>query len=157
MSGAGHLNEALASSCRVTLLQRSARGLCYDAGPMTTRYEYSQSELTVTSGVTTENIVACGPFDPNSSGVYRARVSARDQGSDNARSWDLSFAFRIAATGTLTVQGALSTLLDQGTLGALTWSVTPVVVGDALYLQVKGASGKTVDWAAFCDCEWLTQ
>lgn len=115
------------------------------------------SETTTTTGAVTVDICGVSGFGNNSAGVYRARVAAREQGVDQSRCWDVSFAWRKNSTGTLAIQGNLTTVLDQGTVGAVLWSVQAVAVSGVLYLRVKGDSGSTVNWGAHGDCEWLEQ
>lgn len=117
------------------------------------------SELTTTTGNTPINVCAIGGMANESGGVYRARAIARAQGADEVKIWDVTFGWRKNAGGTLAITGSLVALLTVGNplLATAAWTVDAVAVSGNLYIEVKGDSNSTVDWAVFADCEWLEQ
>jgi hypothetical protein len=124
---------------------------------MTTSNQSPASGSLTTSNATVTSIMNW-PIANNASGVVQARISAREQGANQARSWWVTAAFRRDGSGNLTVGGSLLNLLnDSGTLGAVLWDVSVASVSGQVVIQVKGAAANNVDWIGYGDAEWLEQ
>lgn len=123
------------------------------------KFKTDASALATTSDATPVNICGIGGYANNSAGVYRARVMARAQGADECKTWDVTFSWRKNSGGTLTITGALATLLVVGNplLATAGWTVNAVAVSGNTYLEIKGDANSTIDWAAYADCEYLEQ
>lgn len=120
--------------------------------------DIQSNKLTTVNATITQIVNFTMTGDP-SSGVARARVFAKKQGTDDTHQWSLSAGFHKDSGGVLHLTGAIVNMLDQESgLGALGWTATFVNDGsDNLALQVKGAASTSVDWGCYAEAEWLFQ
>lgn len=118
-----------------------------------------QSGKLTTPNATVTTIVTFNMQPDPSSGVARARIFAKKQGTDDAHQWSVTVGFHKDSSGVLNVSGALVSLLSQSsTLAAALWSVGADDDGSGnLIFTVKGAASTSVDWGCYAEVEYLFQ
>jgi hypothetical protein len=118
-----------------------------------------QSGKLTTPNATVTTIVTFPLQADPSSGVARARIFAKKQGTDDAHQWSVVVGFHKDSTGALIVSGALVNLLSQAsTLAAALWTVNADDDGSGnLIFTVKGAASTSVDWGCYAEVEYLFQ
>lgn len=121
-------------------------------------YDTQNFKLT-TPNATVTTIVTFTMQSQPSSGVARARIFAKKQGTDDTHQWSVTVGFHKDAGGTLNVSGALVNLLSQySTLAAALWTVGADDDGSGnLIFTVKGAATTSVDWGCYAEVEYLFQ